>query len=96
MNYRTQLERLKQGLILEQDLTQTIDRIVDGFENVLRAGEACRESQKNFFKARKAGQTYDATKYLDESKKNEKIFDDLLRFWKAEMLKQPHNPTLFD
>jgi hypothetical protein len=99
MTYRVELENLlteirnadRKAIALDHDvhpeLDDTIRKVLDGFQNVLNASKVCRDAQKAYFKARKAGQSYDATKLLDESKKAEKILDDLTKFWTNEIQK---------
>lgn len=65
------------------ELAKAVSDTMDGFNNVLRAGKACRDAQKAYFAARKAGLS--GHKELEDSKKAEKILDNLVKLWTDEM-----------
>lgn len=73
------------------ELTDLTRKVVDGFINVLSAATIVRNNQKAFFKARKAGLA--THELLQTSKDAEKVFDDLIKFWTAEMSKPPSTQT---
>lgn len=98
--YRQQLQKLleaNEGIMDAQpsdelyeewaDLAKTVSNVMDGFVQVLSAAKACRDAQAAYFKARKAG--FSAVSELEASKKAEKILDDLVRFWTAQMAPPP-------
>ncbi|MVM34419.1 hypothetical protein GO755_30590 [Spirosoma sp. HMF4905] len=63
------------------ELAKAVSDLMNGFVKVLDSAEACRDLQKSYFKSRKLGHTYDASKLLDDSKKAEKALDDLIKHW---------------
>lgn len=75
------------------DLQGFVTATINGFVQVLTAAKACRDAQQAYFDARRAGMSGHSE--LQASKKAEKILDDLVKFWSAEMA--PPNPqtTLF-
>ncbi|RIV19745.1 hypothetical protein DYU11_22715 [Fibrisoma montanum] len=72
-----------------ETIRKEVTRYLDGFSNVVATATTTRSLQKQYFKARKAGQSYDATKLLNQSKDAEQILDNVIKFWTDELSAQP-------
>jgi len=76
-------------------LAAEIVELMDSFEKSLKFTKQVRDAQKAYFKARRSGQSYEASKLLPESQKLESDLDKAVDNWLKKLAPPPAQQSLF-